>query len=118
MKGENKRRRLSRRKGNEGGKERRGDEVCTVDPADGERLEDGEQQQAGSAAGVMVVDLEHVQTPLDTDMHTRERTLHYSNHVCQVFWFSTSSVVKTCSGKISQCGSAPEQAHIRGKRCD
>lgn len=36
----------------------------TVDPADGQRLEDGQKQQAGSAAGEVVVDLEDVQTPL------------------------------------------------------
>lgn len=34
----------------------------SVDPADGYRLEDGEEQQAGSTAGEMVIYLEHIQT--------------------------------------------------------
>lgn len=38
--------------------------MCTVKPADGHRLEDGEKQQAGSAAREMVVDLEHVEATL------------------------------------------------------
>lgn len=52
-----------------GGKEGTGGKVkgvgiCTVNPTDGHRLEDGEKQQAGSTAGEMVVDLKHIQTPL------------------------------------------------------
>lgn len=43
--------------------------ICTVDPADGQRLEDGEKQQTGSTAGEMVIDLEHIQTTLH---HTEE----------------------------------------------
>lgn len=42
----------------------RGVGTCTVNPADGHRLEDGEKQQAGSTAGEMVIDLEHIQTTL------------------------------------------------------
>lgn len=38
--------------------------IRTVNPSDGQRLEDGEEQQAGSTAGEMVIDLEHVQTSL------------------------------------------------------
>lgn len=38
--------------------------MCTVKPADGHRLEDGEKQQAGSAAREMVVDLENVEATL------------------------------------------------------
>lgn len=36
----------------------------TVDPADGHRLEDGEEQQAGSTAREVVVDLENVEAAL------------------------------------------------------
>lgn len=39
-------------------------EIRTIDPADGQRLEDGEEQQAGSTAGEVVVYLEHIQTSL------------------------------------------------------
>lgn len=64
-----------REKGNERGvqeknerkkmkRKKRGVEMCTVDPADGQRLEDGEKQQAGSTAGEMVVDLEHIEPTL------------------------------------------------------
>lgn len=41
----------------------------TVHPADSQRLEDGEQQQAGSTAGKVVVDLEHVEPPLHRKAH-------------------------------------------------
>lgn len=54
---------------------KRGVEMCTVDPADGQRLEDGEKQQAGSTAGEMVIDLEHIQTTLHRGGHKREKTL-------------------------------------------
>lgn len=49
--------------------------VHTVDPADGQRLEDGEEQQAGSAAGEVVIDLEDVQTTLQPggNIHPQER---------------------------------------------
>lgn len=45
--------------------------IRTVDPADGQRLEDGEEQQAGSTAGEMVIDLEHIQTTLHRGEKTR-----------------------------------------------
>lgn len=53
----------------------REEEVRTVDPADGQRLEDGEEQQAGSAAGEVVIDLEDVQTTLQPggNIHPQER---------------------------------------------
>lgn len=54
----------SKRKKRKKGKVRGGVGICTVDPADGQRLEDGEKQQAGSTAGEMVIDLEHIQTTL------------------------------------------------------
>lgn len=41
--------------------------MCTIKPADGHRLEDGEKQQAGSAAWEMVIDLEHVETTLQKE---------------------------------------------------
>lgn len=54
---------------------RRGVRICTVNPADGHRLADGEQQQAGSTAGEVVVDLEHIQATLhrvETNVHTKD----------------------------------------------
>lgn len=45
---------------------KKGAEIHTIHPADGQRLEDGEEQQAGSTAGEMVIDLEHIQTTLHT----------------------------------------------------
>lgn len=38
--------------------------LCTINPADGHRLEDGKKQQAGPAAGVVIIDLKHVDTTL------------------------------------------------------
>lgn len=38
---------------------------CTINPADGHGLEDGQEQQAGPAAGVVIIDLKHVDTTLD-----------------------------------------------------
>lgn len=62
--------------------EMRGDGIHTVDPADGYRLEDGEEQQAGSTTGEMVIYLEHIQTTLhrggDKHTHTTERKVYNS----------------------------------------
>lgn len=46
--------------------------ICTVNPADGHRLEDGQEQQAGPAAGVVIIDLKHVDPTLDR----MEKSLH------------------------------------------
>lgn len=51
--------------------------IHTVDPADSQRLEDGEKQQAGSTAGEVVIDLEHIETTLsevETYGEDREKT--------------------------------------------
>lgn len=51
--------------------------IRTVDPANSQRLEDGEKQQAGSTAGEVVIDLEHIETTLsevETCGEDREKT--------------------------------------------
>lgn len=39
--------------------------ICTINPADGHRLENGQEQQTGTAARVVIIDLKHVDSPLD-----------------------------------------------------
>ena len=46
----------------------------TVNPAHGHRLEDGQEQQTGPTAGVVVIDLEHEETTLPKEI---ERALHH-----------------------------------------
>lgn len=39
--------------------------ICTINPTDGHRLENGQEQQTGPAAGVVIIDLKHVDTSLN-----------------------------------------------------
>lgn len=46
------------------GREIKGIRMHTIKPANGHGLENGEKQQAGSTAGVVVIDLKHIETTL------------------------------------------------------
>lgn len=61
--------------------------LCTIYPADGHRLEDGQEQQAGSAAGVVIIDLKHVDTTLDRG----EKSLYPISELREESWADTLS---------------------------